>query len=132
MSKRKLYKPAFKAKVSPEALKGEQRVLDLASRFGAHPTMTHQWKRALIEGAPEQLERAGDKMEATVAEGMIKALHAKIGELIAANDFCPKSSNLGPANEALDGRNRSVGSVNRATVPASVVQSLDLLCAAKG
>ena len=57
MSKRKQYKPEFKAKVALEALKGEQTVSELASRFGVHPTMIHQWKKALLEGASELFER---------------------------------------------------------------------------
>ena len=43
MSKRKQQHPAFKAKVVLEALKGEEAVSDLASRFGGHPTMINQW-----------------------------------------------------------------------------------------
>ncbi len=87
MSKRKQYKPEFKAKVALEALKGEQTVSELASRFGVHPTMIHQWKKALLEGASELFERGSSAKEPMVDEAKVKALHAKIGELTVANDF---------------------------------------------
>jgi transposase len=91
----------FKAKVALEALKGEETVSELASRFGVHPTMIHQWKRALLEGASGVFERGGRKAP-EVDEEQVKDLHAKIGELAVANDFWPESSNLGPASEAQD------------------------------
>ena len=87
MSKRKRYKPEFKVKVALEALKAEQTVSELASRFGVHPTMIHQWKKALLEGAAELFERGGGKKEPAVDEAQVKALHTKIGELTVANDF---------------------------------------------
>lgn len=59
MSKRKNHSPDFKAKVALEALKGEQTVAELASRFGMHPTMIHGWKRALLERAAGVFERGG-------------------------------------------------------------------------
>ena len=52
MSKRKQHAPEFKAKVALEALKGEATVSELASRFGVHPTMINQWKRALAGCLP--------------------------------------------------------------------------------
>ena len=44
-----------------EALKGEQTVSELASRFGVHPTMIHTWKKALLDGASGVFERGGKK-----------------------------------------------------------------------
>ncbi len=87
MSKRKKHNPEFKAKVALEALKGEHTVSELASRFGVHPTMIHQWKRALLEGASGVFERGGKRHVPVVDEAAVKELHAKIGELAVANDF---------------------------------------------
>lgn len=61
MSKRTQHAPAFKAKVALEALNGEQTAAELASRFGVHPTLIHQGKRALLEGASGVFERGGKK-----------------------------------------------------------------------
>lgn len=86
MSKRKQHLPEFKAKVALEALKGEQTVSELASRFGVHPTMIHAWKKALLDGASGVFERGGQKAP-QIDEDRVKELHAKIGELAVANDF---------------------------------------------
>jgi transposase len=86
MSKRKQHSPDFKAKVALEAVKGEETVSELASRFGVHPTMIHQWKRALLEGASGVFERGGLR-KPEIDEDQVKELHAKIGELAVANDF---------------------------------------------
>ena len=86
MSKRKQHAPEFKAKVALEALKGEETAAELASRFGVHPTMIHQWKRALLEDASGVFERGGRK-KPEIDEEQVKELHAKIGELAVANSF---------------------------------------------
>lgn len=51
MSKRRNHDPGFKARVALEAVKGERTVSELAAEYGVHPTMIHQWKRALLESA---------------------------------------------------------------------------------
>lgn len=86
MSKRKQHAPEFKAKVALKALKGEETAAELASRFGVHPTMIHQWKRALLDGAPNVFER-GARRKPEIDEAQVHELHAKIGELAVANDF---------------------------------------------
>ena len=51
MTNRRQYKPEIKARVDPGAVKGEQTIAEWAARFGVHPTMIHQWKQALKDGA---------------------------------------------------------------------------------
>ena len=51
MSRRRNHDAAFKARVALEAVKGERTVSELAAEYGVHPTMIHQWKRSLLEGA---------------------------------------------------------------------------------
>ncbi|RMJ20639.1 hypothetical protein PHISP_08491 [Aspergillus sp. HF37] len=86
MSKRKQHAPEFKAKVALEAVKGERTVSELAAEYDVHPTMIHQWKKALVDGAADIFERGGKKVS-EVDEDTVRALYAKIGELAVANDF---------------------------------------------
>ena len=87
MAKRKRHAAAFKAKVALEALKGEQTVTELAARFEVHPTLIHQWKKALLEGASSVFEKGAVSEAPEVDAKTVKELHAKIGELAVANDF---------------------------------------------
>jgi transposase len=86
MRKRRNHDAGFKARVALEAVKGERTVSELAADYGVHPTMIHQWKKALLDGAADIFER-GTKKTAEIDEDTVQALHAKIGELAVANDF---------------------------------------------
>ena len=86
MRKRRNHDVGFKARVALEAVKGERTVSELAAEYGVHPTMIHQWKRALLEGASGVFERGGRK-KPEIDEEQVKELHAKIGELAVANSF---------------------------------------------
>ena len=98
MTKRKQHKPDFKARVALEALKGEQTVAELASRFGIHPTMIHQWKKVLLAGAPDIFQRGCNHAEPEAVH--IKDLHAKIGELTVERDFLERGLRLLPGRSA--------------------------------
>ena len=43
--KRKQSTAAFKARVALAALKGDKTVNELATQYGVHPTLIHDWKR---------------------------------------------------------------------------------------
>jgi transposase-like protein len=72
----------FKAKVALEALKGEQTLVELAARFQVHPNQIAEWKKQLLDRAPEIFDK-----EKKSSEPDIKELHAKIGQLAMENDF---------------------------------------------
>ena len=78
MSKRRNHDAGSQARVALEAAKGERKVPELAAEYGVHPTMIHQWKKALLEGATGIFERGGKK-KAAVDEATVRSLHAKIG-----------------------------------------------------
>lgn len=86
MRKRRNHDAGFKRHARLEALKGERTVSELAAEYGVHPTMIHQWKKALLDGAADIFE-SGSRKPAEVDEETVRSLHAKIGELAVANDF---------------------------------------------
>ena len=133
MSKRRNHDAAFRARVALEAVKGERTVSELAAEYGVHPTMIHQWKRSLLEGAAGIFERGGKAaMAAEVAEETVRDLHAKIGELAVANDFCHESSSPGSESETRDGREEPPKPVGRGTVPPAIDLSVVVLLRAAG
>ena len=86
MKKRRNHDVGFSSRVALEAVKGERTESELAAEYGVHPTMIHQWKKALLDGAADIFERGG-KTAPAVDEDTVRSLHAKIGELALANDF---------------------------------------------
>ena len=72
----------FKAKVALEAIKEEQTLVELGARFQVHPNQIAEWKKQLLERAPEIFDK-----EKKSKEPDVKELHAKIGRLAMENDF---------------------------------------------
>jgi hypothetical protein len=72
----------------------------LASRFGVHPTMIHQWKKALLDGASDIFQRGRALAEPDADPARIKDLHAKIGELTVERDFLEQGLRRLPGRSA--------------------------------
>lgn len=89
-SKRKRYSAEFKAKVALEAIKGEQAIAELASRYGLHPNMITNWKRQAIDNMAEAFSGKAERAR-TNDDARIKELHAKIGQLTVERDFLAKA-----------------------------------------
>jgi len=118
MSKRRNHDAGFKARVALEAVKGERTVSELTAEYGVHPTMIHQWKKALLEGASDIFERGGKK-KAEVDEETMRSLHAKIGELAVANDFLSRGRHGYWAGEARPDRGGADGTGGGQAVEAA-------------
>jgi transposase-like protein len=87
---RRTHAAAFKAKVALAAIKGDKTLAELASDFEVHPNQITEWKQQLQQHAADVF--GGTKVKSaepdtSVTPEVIKAMHAKIGQLSLENDF---------------------------------------------
>ena len=90
---RKQYSADLKAKIALEAVKGQRTVQEIASHYGIHPTMVTNWKKQMVEGAPQIF--GNGQVHAAEADEQLKAeLYQQIGKLQVDLDWLKKKSGL--------------------------------------
>jgi transposase len=88
--RRKTHESSFKARVAVEALKERETAAQLAKRFGVHPTQVNQWKRKLLDEAPELFDRESRSRPEEAFEAT--ELYEQIGRLKMELDWLKKKS----------------------------------------
>ncbi len=90
MAKRKQYSAEFKAKVALAAIRGDETVAELASRYQIHPNVIAKWKRMALDNLTDVFRR-GRSADSADREAEIRTLQAKIGELVVERDFLARA-----------------------------------------
>ena len=95
-SKRTRYEPEFKARVALEALKGVKTIQQIAKEYKIHPVQVSEWKKTMLQGAPEAFGPGRGKTAEEDFAKERKELRAKIGQLTIELDWLQeKSKQLG-------------------------------------
>ena len=93
---RRKHSPAFKAKVALEALKGQETVAQLATRYEVHPGQIQAWKKALSEGASGVFDNGKEQKSRNEKSrndaALIARLYQEIGQLKVERDFLAERS----------------------------------------
>lgn len=90
---RKHYSAELKAKVALEAIKGQQTVNEIASRYGIHPNLVTNWKKLALDQLPDLFSDRHSRAARDEAE--LKAqLYQQIGQLKVELDWLKKKVGL--------------------------------------
>lgn len=91
--KRRTFSAEFKAKVAMEAMKEQETINQIASRYGVVPAQVSQWKSQLMKSLPEAFKggrKGKDPQEDWERER--KQFFQKIGQLEMERDWLKKKS----------------------------------------
>jgi len=89
-TRRRRFSAEFKAKVALEAIRGDETINELASRYELHPNMITNWKRQAIDNMAAAFSSFAER-NSKADDAQIKELHAKIGQLTVERDFLAKA-----------------------------------------
>ena len=78
--KRRVFEPAFKAKVALAAVRGDKTTAQLASQYSVHANQVAAWKKQLLDGM-EEVFVDGRSRKSDEAPADEQELYAQIGRL---------------------------------------------------
>jgi transposase-like protein len=90
--KRRVFGPAFKAKVALAAVRGDRTTAQLASEFGVHTSQVTAWKKLLLEQAAGLFEDGRTPRDEAAANK--NELYELIGRLQMEVEWLKKTTEL--------------------------------------
>jgi len=91
--KRRNHSAQFKVKVALAAIKGDQTVAELASKYEVHATQITQWKKQVLDSLPEIFSQKRVRQQQD-QEDLTAQLYQQIGQLKVELDWLKKKSGL--------------------------------------
>lgn len=88
---RKRYPGNFKAQVALAAIKSEDTIAELSSKFEVHRAQIIRWKQEAVTALPDFFSSQKDKKNQDY-EKLIDELYKQIGQLKVENDWLKKKS----------------------------------------
>ena len=90
---KKTYDGHFKAKVALEAIKGEETISQIASKYNVHPSRIGLWKKQVLEKLPELFSERGNGRDKD-REALESELYKQIGQLKVELEWLKKKYKL--------------------------------------
>ena len=87
---RKRYPANFKAKVAVAAIKSEETIAELSSKFEVHRAQILRWKREALASLPDVFAARKDRKKQDQAK-LVDELYKQIGQLKVENDWLKKN-----------------------------------------
>ena len=87
---RKRYPGNFKAKVAVAAIKSEDTIAELSSKFEIHRAQIMRWKKEALTALPDVFSVAKDRKKKD-QEKLVEELYMQIGQLKVENDWLKKN-----------------------------------------
>jgi transposase len=88
--KRRVFSPAFKAKVALAAVRGEETTAQLTAKFAVHSSQVTAWKKQLLSGVAELFVDGRSRQQESSANE--EELYEQIGRLKMEVEWLKKKS----------------------------------------